>query len=162
MVEPNADPAPLNRLNMNKGYVTVPEEDPQIGDLWTPINHAPVVRLLIDWLPINRPGLSSIWRGLEIGMAHGYWLVGPFAKLGPLRNEPIGLLSGFLGACGLILILTAALSLYGTVTSQRNIGPVGGSQSWSELAAGFLVGGMGGAVVAYLLLLNADLLVPAS
>jgi len=95
-------------------------------------------------------------------MAHGYWLVGPFAKLGPLRNEPIGLLSGFLGACGLILILTAALSLYGTVTSQRNIGPVGGSQSWSELAAGFLVGGMGGAVVAYLLLLNADLLVPAS
>lgn len=144
MVEPNADPAPLNRLNMNKGYVTVPEGDPQIGDLWTPINHAPVVRLLIDWLPINRPGLSSIWRGLEIGMAHGYWLVGPFAKLGPLRNEPIGLLSGFLGACGLILILTAALSLYGSVTSQRNTGPVKGSQSWSELAAGFLVGGMGG------------------
>ncbi|MFS8854205.1 photosystem I reaction center protein subunit XI [Synechococcus sp. H55.7] len=153
MVEPNADPAPLN---MNRGYVTVPEGDPQIGDLWTPINHASVVRLLIDWLPINRPGLSSIWRGLEIGMAHGYWLVGPFTKLGPLRNESIGLLSGFLGACGLILILTAALSLYGTVSSQRN----GGSQSWSELAAGFLIGGMGGAIVAYLLLLNGDLLFP--
>jgi photosystem I subunit 11 len=93
-------------------------------------------------------------------MAHGYWLVGPFAKLGPLRNEPIGLLGGFLGACGLILILTAALSLYGTVSSPRHGGPVQGSQAWSELAAGFLIGGMGGAIVAYLLLLNGDLLFP--
>jgi hypothetical protein len=90
MVEPTAD-----TVSPNRGYIAVPEGDPQIGDFWTPINHAPVVRLLIDWLPINRPGLSSIWRGLEIGMAHGYWLVGPFAKLGPLRSEPIGLLSGF-------------------------------------------------------------------
>ncbi|MGQ9836662.1 MAG: photosystem I reaction center subunit XI [Cyanobacteriota bacterium] len=155
MVEPNADSAPLS-----EGYITVPEGDPQIGDLWTPINHAPAVRLLIDWLPINRPGLSPIWRGLEIGMAHGYWLVGPFAKLGPLRNEPTALLSGFLGACGLILIMTAALSLYGTVTANRNIGPVEGPQSWSELAAGFLVGSIGGAIVAYLLLLNIDVLLP--
>ncbi|MFS8861107.1 photosystem I reaction center protein subunit XI [Synechococcus sp. B60.1] len=155
MVEPTAD-----TVSPNRGYIAVPEGDPQIGDFWTPINHAPAVRLFLDWLPINRPRVSPVWRGLEIGMAHGYWLVGPFAKLGPLRGEPIGLLSGFLGACGLILIMTAALSLYGTVSPQRNNGPVQGSQSWSELAAGFLIGGMGGAIVAYLLLLNGDLLFP--
>ncbi|PIK95068.1 phosphorylase [Synechococcus sp. 60AY4M2] len=152
--------SPVDTAPSGKEHITAPEGDPQIGNLQTPINHAPAVRLFLSWLPINRPGASPIWRGLEIGMAHGYWLVGPFAKLGPLRNEPIGLLSGFLGACGLILIMTAALSLYGTVSPQRNDGPVQGSQSWSELAAGFLVGGMGGAIVAYLLLLNGDLLFP--
>jgi hypothetical protein len=38
--------------------------------------------------------LTPLLRGLEIGLAHGYFLIGPFAT-GTLRNSEIALLSGF-------------------------------------------------------------------
>ncbi len=140
----------------SREYVSAQEGDPQIGGLFTPVNNTPALQLFIDWLPINRPGVASITRGLEVGMAHGYWLVGPFTQLGPLRNEPVGLVVGLLGASAIVLLMTMALQIYGYVTPSTET-PVGDSKGWSEFAAGFLIGGIGGAVVAYLLLVNVDL-----
>lgn len=141
--------------NPRAPYISAP--DPQVADLFTPINNTPAIKLFIDWLPINRPGVASISRGLEIGMAHGYWLVGPFSALGPLREESIAQVVGLLGASAVILLMTIALSIYGYVTPLKDT-PVGDSVGWSEFSAGFLIGGVGGAVVAYLLLSNSDLI----
>ncbi len=137
-------------------YVSAPDGDPQIGSFSTPINNTPAIQVFIDWLPITRPNLAPIARGLEIGMAHGYWLVGPFSLLGPNRAESVGSVIGLLGAAAIVLLMTIALSIYGYVTPLKNT-PVGDSRGWSEFASGFLIGGIGGAVVAYLLLANADL-----
>jgi len=142
-------------MTQAKVYITA-DGDPQIGNFLTPVNNSPAIKFFIDWLPINRPGLGPISRGLEIGMAHGYWLVGPFTQLGPLRSEPVGTVVGLLGACSIVLLMTMALSIYGYVTPLKET-PVGDAKGWSEFAAGFLIGGVGGAVVAYLLLVNADL-----
>jgi photosystem I subunit 11 len=142
-------------MTQAKVYITA-DGDPQIGNFLTPINNSPAIKFFIDWLPINRPGLGPISRGLEIGMAHGYWLVGPFTQLGPLRSEPVGTVVGLLGACSIVLLMTMALSIYGYVTPLKETA-VGDAKGWSEFAAGFLIGGVGGAVVAYLLLVNADL-----
>jgi photosystem I subunit 11 len=137
-------------------YVSAPDGDPQIGNFLTPINNSPFITAFIKWLPINRPGISSIARGLEVGMAHGYWLVGPFAMTGPLRSEPVSTLVGLLGASTIVLLMTMALNIYGYVTPGTET-PVGDSKGWSEFSSGFLIGGIGGAIVAYLLLVNLDL-----
>lgn len=141
--------------NPRAPYISAP--DPQVSDLFTPINNTPAIKLFLDWLPINRPGVAPISRGLEIGMAHGYWLVGPFSLLGPLRDEAIGQVVGLLGGSAVILLMTIALSIYGYATDMTDT-PIGDSKGWSEFSAGFLIGGIGGAVVAYLLLSNADLI----
>nr|ARO91102.1 photosystem I reaction centre subunit XI [Flintiella sanguinaria] len=131
-------------------------EDPFVGNLSTPINTSSFTKGLLSNLPAYRRGLSPLLRGLEIGMAHGYFLIGPFYKLGPLRNTNVALLSGFLSTVGLILILTTCLSMYGTVSfdKQENKDSLQTSEGWGQFTAGFLVGAVGGAGFAYLLLAN--------
>ncbi len=132
-------------------------DDPFTGRLSTPISDSGFTRSFIGNLPAYRKGLSPILRGLEVGMAHGYFLVGPWTLLGPLRDSDQQYLGGLIGALGLILVATAALSSYGLVSFQ---GESSGSDSlqtadgWSQFAAGFFVGGMGGAFVAYFLMEN--------
>lgn len=160
--------------------------DPQVGNLDTPINRGDLTLLLLRNLPIYREGLSPIVRGLEVGMAHGYFLLGPFYKLGPLRNADLALTAGTLGAIGLVLILTVCLSIYGQVSlpkwqpvavantpsnpelmaepagSPERRGVAAGADElpenlrtrsgWSQFAGGFLVGGVGGVLFAYMLL----------
>nr|YP_009394939.1 photosystem I reaction center subunit XI [Polysiphonia stricta]ARW63501.1 photosystem I reaction center subunit XI [Polysiphonia stricta] len=132
--------------------------DPFVGNLSTPISTSSFTKNLLSNLPAYRRGLSPLLRGLEIGMAHGYFLIGPFDKLGPLRNTDIALLSGFLSAVGLIVILTACLSMYGSVsfgnTKDKSKDVLQTSGGWSQFTAGFLVGAVGGAGFAYLLLTN--------
>jgi preprotein translocase subunit YajC len=79
-------------------------DDPFVGHLATPITSSAVTRAILKNLPAYRFGLTPLLRGLEIGLAHGYFLMGPFVKLGPLRNSDIALFSGFLSTIGLILI----------------------------------------------------------
>nr|QVY57987.1 photosystem I subunit XI [Betaphycus gelatinus] len=130
--------------------------DPFVGNLSTPVSTSSFTKGLLSNLPAYRRGLSPLLRGLEIGMSHGYFLVGPFDKLGPLRNTDVALLSGFLSAVGLIIILTTCLSMYGNTSLEKEDSKdlLQTSEGWKQFTAGFLVGAVGGAGVAYLLLAN--------
>mgnify|MGYP006266962595 CR=1 FL=1 len=133
--------------------------DPCEGNLETPINSSAFTQAFIGNLPAYRPGLSPLLRGLEIGMAHGYFLVGPWTLLGPLRDYPeAAYLGGLISAIALVLVATAALSVYGIVSFQQlspeGADPLQTSEGWSQFASGFFVGGAGGAVTAYFLLEN--------
>nr|YP_010195721.1 photosystem I reaction center subunit XI [Crassiphycus birdiae]YP_010196953.1 photosystem I reaction center subunit XI [Crassiphycus corneus]YP_010197157.1 photosystem I reaction center subunit XI [Crassiphycus crassissimus]UAD83118.1 photosystem I reaction center subunit XI [Crassiphycus birdiae]UAD84757.1 photosystem I reaction center subunit XI [Crassiphycus corneus]UAD84961.1 photosystem I reaction center subunit XI [Crassiphycus crassissimus]UAD85164.1 photosystem I reaction center su len=134
--------------------------DPFVGNLSTPVSTSTFTKGLLSNLPAYRRGLSPLLRGLEIGMAHGYFLVGPFDKLGPLRNTDVALLSGFLSAVGLIIILTVCLSMYGNVSFDKNDSKdiLQTSEGWGQFTAGFLVGAVGGSGFAYLLLANIPVL----
>lgn len=143
------------------GIVQPYKNDPFQGNLATPINNSDVVLNWVKALPIYRQGLSPITRGLEIGMAHGYLLLGPFLKLGPLRDTSNALLAGALSAGGLVLILTACLSIYGAAVCQANKKPVGELpdnlqtfRDWGLFSSGFLIGGLGGVIFASFILLE--------
>ncbi|MBD2292864.1 photosystem I reaction center protein subunit XI [Anabaena sphaerica FACHB-251] len=135
--------------------------NPVDGNLETPVNSSPLVKWFIGNLPAYRPGLTPFRRGLEVGMAHGYLLFGPFAKLGPLRDAPNANLAGLLGSIGLVVILTACLSLYSNSNPASALPSVtvpkppvdafNSKESWNNFASAFLIGGIGGAVVAYFL-----------
>lgn len=143
--------------------VVFPGHDIQDGNLATPINSSPLVRAYINNLPAYRSGLSPLRRGLEVGMAHGYWIIGPFAKLGPLRDTEIANLAGLLSTIGLIIISTLSISLYAnsyppnptaTITTPDAPDSFQSEHGWNEYAGGFLIGGIGGAALAYFLLNN--------
>lgn len=137
-------------------FISPYNEDPFVGNLSTPINTSSFTKGLLSNLPAYRRGLSPLLRGLEIGMAHGYFLIGPFYKLGPLRSTDVALLSGFLSTVGLILILTTCLSIYGSVSFDKEDtkDALQTSEGWGQFTAGFLVGAVGGSGFAYLLLAN--------
>ena len=135
--------------------------DSEIGTLETPINSSGIVKAYIRNLPAFRQGLTPMRRGLEVGMAHGYWLIGPFSKLGPLRDTDIANLAGLLSTIGLIVISTIAISLYANSNPPRVTGTVAApvvpeafqsAEGWNEYGSGFLIGGIGGALFAYALL----------
>ena len=138
-----------------------PAGDPQIGNLETPLNSSGLTKAFIGNLPAYRPGLASQRRGLEVGMAHGYFLYGPFALLGPLRDSDIPGIAGLLSAAALVAILTVGLSIYArsgiNARVSKSTAPFSppeafcSTEGWSEFAGGFLIGGVGGATVAYLL-----------
>lgn len=132
--------------------------DPFVGNLSTPISDSAFTRAFIGNLPAYRKGLSPLLRGLEIGMAHGYFIIGPWVLLGPLRDSDYANLGGLISGISLILIATVCLSIHGLVTfqgeSSEAADPLYTGEGWSQLAGGFFVGGMGGAFVAYFLLEN--------
>nr|YP_010952201.1 photosystem I subunit XI [Gloiopeltis furcata]WMP13870.1 photosystem I subunit XI [Gloiopeltis furcata]WOA02468.1 photosystem I subunit XI [Gloiopeltis furcata] len=141
-------------------FISPYNNDPFVGNLSTPVSTSSLTKTLLSNLPAYRRGLSPLLRGLEIGMAHGYFLVGPFDKLGPLRNTDVALLSGFLSAVGLIIILTTCLSMYGNVSFDKDDSKdtLQTAEGWGQFTAGFLVGAVGGAGFAYLLLANIPVL----
>lgn len=134
-------------------------DDPFVGHLATPITSSAVTRAILRNLPAYRFGLTPLLRGLEIGLAHGYFLMGPFVNLGPLRNSDIGLLAGFLSTIGLILILTLGLTIYGvatfgpdstqTTTAETELQT---RKGWDQFKGGFFVGACGSAGFAFICL----------
>lgn len=96
----------------NREVVYPALDDPQIGNLETLINALGIVKAYINNLPAYRQGLTAMRGGLEVGMAHGYWLIGPLAKLGPLRDKDVANLAGLLSTVGLVIISTVAISVY--------------------------------------------------
>ncbi len=160
-------------FNFQRGDMVRSLEDVETGNLLTPINSSDFTLNFLKNLPIYRPGLSPLTRGLEIGMAHGYWLIGPFAKLGPLRDSNSANLAGLIAAASLIAIATVCLSLYGSATFEQRLHlprptlvdtvpnvptSLQSVEGWSQFSGGFLIGGVGGVIFAYLLLSNLDLL----
>ncbi|MGL5061670.1 MAG: photosystem I reaction center subunit XI [Microcoleus sp.] len=107
-------------------------------------------------LPIYRKGLSPIVRGLEVSLAHGYFLVGAFAVLLPLQETDLANLAGLLATLALVLILAMGLSIY----ENRNVETGKAfywhktSEDWSLFRGGFVLGGTSGAFLAYFLLNN--------
>lgn len=151
----------------NREVVFPAGRDPQRGNLETPINSSSLSKWFINNLPAYRQGITPLRRGLEVGMAHGYWLIGPFAKLGPLRDTDTANLAGLLSTLGLVTIMTLSLGLYAnsnprqpaaTVTTARPQDTFRSSEGWNTFASGFLIGGVGGALVAYFLLNNIEVL----
>lgn len=127
-------------------------QDVYAGHLRTPITSSFITKAILQNLPAYRIGLTPLLRGLEIGLAHGYFLLGPFAKLGPLRNSDIGLLAGFLSTIGLIIILTLGLTIYGLATFQDDKKDLKSSandlqsrKGWDQFKGGFFVGACGSA-----------------
>lgn len=151
----------------NKVQVIQPiNGDPFIGMLETPVTSAPIVAAYLSQLPAYRTAVSPLLRGVEIGLAHGFLLTGPFIKLGPLRSIPgTAEVAGCLSGAGLVLILTACLSIYGSVSFQqeetvgvktlsgRSIArdPLQSADGWAKFTSGWLVGGISGVAWAYIL-----------
>jgi len=132
-------------------------DDPFVGHLATPITSSSVTRAILKNLPAYRFGLTPLLRGLEIGLAHGYFLMGPFVKLGPLRNSDIALFSGFLSTIGLILILTLGLTIYGAAVfgqekTTENPNDFQTKKAWDQFKGGFFVGACGSAGFAFICL----------
>jgi photosystem I subunit 11 len=132
--------------------------DPFVGHLSTPITTSNLTKAYLSLLPAYKTGLSPLLRGINIGFVHGYFLLGPFVKLGPLRDSQVANFIGFLATISLIIILTAALLIYGFVTFSNKSKSEKGSidfqsaTGWREFTSGFIVGGFGGTGIAYLLL----------
>ncbi len=142
-------------------FITPFYNDPSVGHLSTPITTSSATEAILSNLPAYRKGLTPSLRGLEIGMAHGYFLLGPFYKLGPLRNSDISLLAGSMSAVGLVTILVLALVIYGNVSFDTDTGSKYESLEatnfqtklgWKDFTGGFTVGGYGGVVFAALLI----------
>ena len=146
------------QINSMANFIKPYNDDPFVGHLATPITSSAVTRAILQNLPAYRSGLTPLLRGLEIGLAHGYFLIGPFAQLGPLRNSEVALLSGFLSTIGLIVILTLGLTIYGVATfgqekaSTSSKNDLQTKQAWDQFRGGFFVGACGSAGFAFICL----------
>jgi len=154
----------MNASSSDKSFdVVAPfQGDPFVGHLSTPITTSNLTKTYLSLLPAYKSGLSPLLRGINIGFVHGYFLLGPFTKLGPLRNSEVANFIGFVSTLSLIVIMTACLLMYGYVTfsqSKKIIGeekksavdflnPIG----WRQFSSGFILGGFGGSGIAYILL----------
>lgn len=141
--------------------------DPFVGMFETPVTSAPIVAKYLSSLPAYRTGVSPLLRGVEIGLAHGYLLPGPFIALGPLRSvEGVREIAGCASAGGLVLILALCLSIYGGATFQgdnkgpgvktltgRSVAadPLQSADGWNKFAAGWTVGGLSGVAWCWIL-----------
>merc|ERR1711988_326019 len=145
--------------------VTPMNNDPFVGMLETPVSSAPIVVNFLSNLPAYRRTVAPGLRGTEIGLTHGLFLAGPFIKLGPLRSTDVAEVAGCLSAEGLVIILTACLTIYGIATFQgtpevaektlsgRELEPdlLYTADGWDGFTSGWLIGGSGGVAWAYIL-----------
>ncbi|MEO0397081.1 MAG: photosystem I reaction center subunit XI [Cyanobacteria bacterium P01_A01_bin.137] len=143
--------------------------NPWVGNLATPINSSSLAKGYINNLPAYRPGLTPFLRGLEIGMAHGYFLVGPEVVVGPLRETAHGAnLSGLITSIYITVSACLGISIFALSTFQGNpkgaynsysqdrLRPLRKKEDWFQLCGGIFLGSTGGAVFAYVLLENFD------
>lgn len=142
----------------NFDVVSPYQGDPFVGHLSTPITTSNLTKAYLGLLPAYKSGLSPLLRGINIGFVHGYLLLGPFVKLGPLRDSQVANFVGFVSTLSLIIILTTCLLIYGYVTfSESKKEKVTfidflSSTGWRQFTSGFIVGGFGGSSIAYIIL----------
>jgi photosystem I subunit XI len=145
--------------------VVHPVADVQYGDLLTPINSSAIAKGIMKNLSFYRSGISPLRRGIEVGVTHGYWLVGPFFKFNPLRYTPVGSLGSLFSAFGIVILSAVMILLYAAshppapakATATPNPPEEFKNQAaWNDYAGGFFVGGVIGAIAAYLILVNFD------
>jgi photosystem I subunit 11 len=149
----------VNSTDKSFDVVATFKGDPFVGHLSTPVTASNLTKTYLSLLPAYKSGLSPLLRGINIGFVHGYFLLGPFVKLGPLRNSEVANFVGFVSTISLLIILTTCLLIYGFVTfseanDKTNKSGVDflTSKGWRQFTSGFIVGGFGGAGIAYILL----------
>ena len=152
----------VNKTDKSFDLISPFQGDPFVGHLSTPITTSNLTKSYLSLLPAYKSGLSPLLRGINIGYVHGYFLLGPFVKLGPLRDSEVANFIGFVSTISLIVILTTCLLIYGFVTFSETNNKVNNnkktgvdflnSKGWSQFTSGFIVGGFGGTSVAYILL----------
>jgi len=148
------------KQDKNFEVVSAFQDDPFVGHLSTPITTSTLTKTYLNLLPAYKKGLTPLLRGINIGFVHGYFLLGPFVKLGPLRDSQVANFVGFVSTISLIIILTTCLLIYGYVTfsessktnNKKSVVDFLNSKGWSQFTSGFIVGGFGGASIAYILL----------
>merc|ERR1712176_1416397 len=97
-------------------------EEPFAGDqVKTIVSDSRFSKQFIANCAFYREGLGPWQRGLEIGMAHGYFLIGPFVSLGPLRNTPEAATVGLLCGCAIIGIVSVGGLIFGPQSSLSSL-----------------------------------------
>jgi len=146
------------QTNSSFDVVSPFQGDPFVGHLATPITNSNLTKTYLSLLPAYKSGLSPILRGLSIGFVHGYFLVGPFTTLGPLRDSQMANFIGYLSTLGLLLILTTCLFIYGYVTfPEKGVTRISSvdflnQKGWSQFTSGFITAGFIGTTFAYAVL----------
>jgi len=120
----------------------------------TPVTNGAFATQFVDNLAFYREGLKPWQRGLEIGMAHGYFLIGPFVSLGPLRNTPEAATVGLLAGCALIGIVSVGGLLFGSTIKPKLFDKEGDAPAagFQEMINWHALGGIGGAGFAHALI----------
>jgi photosystem I subunit 11 len=149
----------VNKADKSFDVVAPFKGDPFVGHLSTPITSSNLTKTYLSLLPAYKSGLSPLLRGINIGFVHGYFLLGPFVKLGPLRNSEVANFVGFVSTISLLIILTTCLLIYGFVTfsdskdsTKSSVVDFLTAKGWRQFTSGFIVGGFGGAGIGYILL----------
>jgi len=118
--------------------------DQGAGFLESPITNSMMTKMILGNLAAYREGLTSKARGLEIGLAHGYLFFGPFFKMGPMRASAVADYAGLMSTMAFVLMLTMALTAYSYIDEDNE------TIFDKEFNGGFLAGGWGSAVFAFL------------
>jgi hypothetical protein len=128
----------------------------QVASAATAVSFSDTTVTFLRNLPIYRKGLSPIVRGLEVSLAHGYFLVGAIAVLIPLQDKGLTPLAGLLATLALMLILSIALSAgeRKNLETEKSFYWHKTPEDWSLFRGGFVIGGTSGAFLGYLLLQN--------
>ncbi|MBD0313510.1 MAG: chlorophyll a/b binding light-harvesting protein, partial [Microcoleus sp. T3-bin5] len=128
----------------------------QVASLPTGVSFSDITLTFLRNLPIYRKGLSPIVWGLEVSLAHGYFLVGLVAVLIRLQAKGLTPLAGLRATLTLILIWAIVLSVSARPNQAKDK-----SFYWhktpeegSSFRGGFVIGGTSGAFLGYLLLEN--------
>jgi len=137
------------------GYIQWRGKEYFAGDqVQTPVSDGKFAVDFLNNTAFYRAGLKPWQRGLEIGMAHGYFLIGPFVSLGPLRNTPEAATVGLLCGCAIVGLASCGGLLFGATLRPTLFDREGDAKGagWQEMINWHALGGLGGAGFAHALL----------
>jgi len=130
-------------------------DEPFAGDqLRTVVSDGSLAKGFLNNLAFYRPGLKNWQRGIEIGMAHGYFMIGPFTKLGPLRNTPEAATVGMLAGIFILLVVTCGGLIFGATERPRGFDEPGKPRAsgFQDIMYWHAIGSVGGAGFAHALI----------
>jgi len=129
--------------------------EPMAGDtVRTLITDGSFAKNFVDNWAFYREGLEPWQRGLEIGIAHGYFLIGPFTVFGPLRYTPEAATVGLLAGAAVVVVVSMFGLVFSTVEKPRLFDKPGQKRGtgFTELINWHCLGGIGGAGFAHALI----------
>ncbi len=149
------------KFNLQVGkFITPAPQEAWLIQMTGQVNPSDFTVLFLRNLPIYRQGISPLFRGLEIGMAHGYFLAGPLTVLNPVKSPEAQTQAGLILTILVIGLITIALSGYQVKNSaeatENQFYWLKNPEQWDLFRSGFITGGVGGALFVYLLLQNTE------